>query len=231
MRLKLVSLTSMFLTLWTSALLALPRHSPELVSLKFPAPTQLGAPNSTSGAGSRNLSCFAGESRLQVIAPTVESQTTLKNPSLFVYVPETFLNKGELIMVDAQGNDIFSQTIPLPGQAAILALALPESVSLAVNQVYTWQFSVQCPIAINYVDYVEAKITRIQPDALLLKQLADAKTPLAKAEHYAQKNIWQDTLMMVASVQSTQSDDWKELLGSIGLASLDVYSVKIVPLK
>ncbi|BFM38743.1 DUF928 domain-containing protein [Synechocystis sp. LKSZ1] len=213
--------------IWTPMLLASPGTNEVWLSLKFPTSAERGAPTATSGAGTRGSSCL-GPTQLQVIAPEVESLTTTSNPHLFVYVPTTTLEEGQVLLVDAQGREVYESTVKLPSQASILNLALPTSVSLDFNQSYTWQFSISCQ---GKTDYVEANLRRVEIAPTLKSQLAQAKTPLDQAQFYANQQIWQDTLQALAPLQSTQPQEWQELLTSVGLKSLAPYPIQLIQLK
>jgi hypothetical protein len=154
--------------------------------------------------------------------------TTAGNPHLFVYVPATTLEEGQLILVDGQGREVYGSTVKLPGQASILNLALPTSVSLNPNQSYLWQFSISCQ---GTVDYVEASLRRVEMTPALKGQLAQAQTPLDQAQTYAKQQIWQDTLQALAPLQSTQPQEWQELLTSVGLEGLNPYPIQLIELQ
>lgn len=208
-------------------LLAAPHHSQRWLSLKFPTATERGAPATTSGAGTRGSHCL-GTERLQVVAPNLESLTTASNPHLFVYVPATGLQKGQVILVDGQGREVYESTVMLPSQASILNLALPTAISLEVNQSYTWQFSISCQ---GTTDYVEASLRRVEMPSSLKGRLAQAKTPLDQAQLYANQQLWQDTLQALAPLQATQPREWQELLTSVGLETLTAYPVQLIQLQ
>lgn len=223
---KSIGLALVVWGVWTPMLLASPSQREVWLSLKFPTAAERGAPTATSGAGTRGSSCL-GSAQLQVIAPDVESLTTTHNPHLFVYVPTTTLEEGQVLLVDAQGREVYESMVKLPGQASILNLALPSSISLDPNQSYTWQFSISCQ---GKTDYVEASLRRVEITPTLKGQLAQAKTPLEQAQFYANQKIWQDTVQALAPLQSTQPQEWQELLTSVGLAALVPYPIQLIQL-
>lgn len=220
---SVVSLTFLILVLWTPDLLAAP-----WLSLKFPEPKELGAPATSSGGGTRGGSCLAQGSQLIAIAPREDSLTIVSTPKLFVFVPATAIKTGQLILVDENGNAIYNSTVPPTGSASILELSLPSSVTLIPDQNYTWQFSLDCG---NATDFVEARIKRMAIAPALKTQIEQAKTPLDLAQVYADQSLWQDTLMLMATLQKEHPQEWQELLTSVGLEAVTAYPIQAVTLE
>ena len=81
------------------------------------------------------------------------------------------------------------------------------------------------------MDYVEASLRRVEVTPALKGQLAQAQTPLDQAQTYAKQQIWQDTLQALAPLQSTQPQEWQELLTSVGLEGLNPYPIQLIELQ
>jgi hypothetical protein len=152
----------------------------------------------------------------------------VSTPKLFVFVPATAIKTGQLILVDENGNATYNGTVPLTGSASILELSLPSSVTLIPDQNYTWQFSLNCD---NATDFVEAKIKRMAIAPALTTQIEQAKTPLDLAQVYVEQSLWQDTLMLMATLQKEHPQDWQELLTSVGLEAVTAYPIQTVTLE
>jgi len=153
---------------------------------------------------------------------TQESVTISANPTFFVYIPKSQAEKGDFVLVDGKGKDVYVSTIDLPNQSSIISIPIPKTVSLAVGQAYQWQFSINCSIENEEVsNYVKAKIKRTALTPSFKRSLNQAKSDLEKAKVYAQANIWQDTLMMAAQLRDSSPKEWQELLTSVGLEKIN----------
>jgi hypothetical protein len=193
-----------------------------IISLQFPKAVDRGAPKATSGAGTRGKSCLLANENLIALTPTQESTTVSASPTFFVYIPKSQAEKGDFVLVDAKGKDVYVSTIDLPSQSSIISIPIPKTVSLEVGQEYQWQFSINCSIENEEVsNYVQAKIRRTDVTPTLQINLNQAKSDLDKAKIYAQENIWQDTLMIAAQLRNSSPKEWQELLTSVGLEKIN----------
>lgn len=189
-----------------------------LVSLKFPQAGDRGTTQTSGGGGTRGGSCFAKtNTNLRIVAPSQDTFTVTANPSVFVYVPSNQGVMGEFVLVDREGELIYEQSIPVPEEDSILAIAIPEDVSLESGGEYAWAFAVNCTIDNQVVGTaVEAGLTRQALTPEITEQIEQMSQPLEKANVYASQGIWQDTLMIVASLPD-QKDELVELFNSVGL--------------
>ena len=85
-----------------------------IISLQFPKAVDRGAPKATSGAGTRGKSCLLANEHLIALTPTQESTTVSANPTFFVYIPKSQAEKGDFVLVDGKGKDVYVSTIDLP---------------------------------------------------------------------------------------------------------------------
>lgn len=199
---------------------------PLKVSLTFPPVENVGAPGRTTGGGQRgHSSCVKGRIPLTVLAPSNNLGTTVSgNPTLFWYVPETEAQSAKFEMIDNQRNEIYTTTLPLKGTPGVVKLSLPANVSLQPDKNYIWQLTLNCDSE-NQSDQmlVQGLVKRIELNAQQKTQLAAATEPLQKAQVYAEAQVWQETLTILAQLHSTRPDDpeitkaWKELLESVQL--------------
>lgn len=201
-------------------------NPPVQISLEFPpAPTDSGSPKSTTGGATRGNTCIIGNTELMALVPSKKTSTVSANPTFYVYVPEAKVKQGNFILVDKEGNDVYTSTIELPAQPSIVQIDLPRTIALGVGQEYTWQFLITC-IAndqgfeqeVAHYATVEIKRTELSPD--LQTKIEQTKDPLEKAKLYASQQIWQDTLMIMADLRASKQKEWEQLLTSVGLGNL-----------
>lgn len=195
-----------------------PSAQETLISLKFPQAGDLGATQTSGGGGTRGGSCFTqANNNLRIVAPSRDTFTATANPSVFVYVPSNQGVVGEFVLVDGEGELVYEQSVPVPEEDSILAIAIPEEVSLESGGEYAWAFAVNCTIDDQIVgSAVEAGLTRQALTPEITEQIEQISQPLEKANVYASQGIWQDTLMIVASL-SDQKEELVELFNSVGL--------------
>jgi Domain of Unknown Function (DUF928) len=101
-------------------------------------------------------------------------------------------------------------------------------VVLGIGKKYHWFFKVKTVCAANQptsLNYVEGWVQRQAPMATLSDRLTTA-TPQQRAQLYAENGIWYDALDALAEAhfanpnEASLTQDWKELLRSIGLEQL-----------
>src|SRR5512136_1899663 len=85
------------------------------ISLEFPPAADRGAPARTAGGGVRGENCVEqGATPLTALMPSNNVGTTVAgNPTLFVYVPKTNAKEAEFSVLDAQGKDVYLETVKL----------------------------------------------------------------------------------------------------------------------
>ncbi|MCP2729841.1 DUF928 domain-containing protein [Limnofasciculus baicalensis] len=137
------------------------RAQPIEISLRFPTGKEIGAPKRTGGAGQRGpISCLKDGIPLTAVTPINNGvKTLLPNPTLYVYVPETRASSAEFIVVDNNGDPVYSTTLALKNTPGIVSLNLPDKVTLTPGKEYTWHFAVVCnPINRDRDEFVRGLI-------------------------------------------------------------------------
>lgn len=122
------------------------RAQPTEISLRFPQGEDIGAPARSGGGGQRGATaCLKGDLPLTAVTPINNGvKTLLKNPSLYWYVPETNAQSAEFIMVDNNGDLVYSTIFTLQNLPGMVQIALPDAVTLTPGKEYTWYFAVIC---------------------------------------------------------------------------------------
>lgn len=196
--------------------------SPAATRIKFPSGPDRGTPQTTSAGGRRGTSCIMtenGQASLTALMPTWDNQgqTFVKNPNLYIYIPKNTTKTGDFRVIDDQGNDVYKTDFVLPSEPGIVELSIPASAALKTDKKYFWYFTLICnPDDRSQDEYISGSLKRIQI-ASLLNSLIQQATPIRKAEIYAKKNIWYDTISNIASVRTKNPELWAELLKSVGL--------------
>ncbi|MBE9007820.1 DUF928 domain-containing protein [Fortiea sp. LEGE XX443] len=162
--------------------------------------------------------CLQGKLPLTALIP--ESQlglTTLANPALFFYVPQTSAPELELVVQNENEQEVYIQKYKPSNKAGIISLRLPVN-SLAVNKQYKWKLSLICnPTDKSQNKVVAGLVQRVLPDQQLVKKLQQA-TRQERAVLYAAAGIWHDALASVAQIRyllpnnQGLASDWEGLL-------------------
>ncbi len=166
---------------------------------------------------------------LTAMAPSNNVATTVSaNPTLFWYVPRTTAKFARLIILDNQTKKfVYQTTLPLQGTPGVVKLSLPKTVSLEPGKNYLWNLFLICNPGLQEDDLLlQGLIERTELTAEQKTQLAQTTDPLKQAEVYAEAQIWQETLALVAQLRQERPNDptvteaWTELLKSVGLQKI-----------
>ena len=209
------------------------------VSLTFPPTQPRGAPPRTIGGGTRGEpKCFSrnlsNNLPLTALTPNNNVVTTVSgNPTLFWYVPKTEAKSAEFVLFDKDFdkdgeklNEIYRTTVAVKGTPGIVKLSIPASVSLERGKQYLWTFTVICNSVSEPDPLVAGAIERTALNWMEESKLAAAKEPLEKAEVYAEAEVWQETLSLMAQLRYERPYDfrvnnaWRELLSSVQLDAI-----------
>jgi hypothetical protein len=153
--------------------------------------------------------------------------TVADRPTFFVYVPAMGVEKGEFTLWSNDQTELLTEkTVTLPEQAGVIALNLPEEITLEPGDTYYWTLEVLCnedDRSRNY--YVEGLVQRITPEAALAARLEQAP-PRDRPALYANAGLWYETLSSLAQLRyenpadiSLQAD-WENLLDSVNLTTV-----------
>lgn len=150
--------------------------------------------------------------------------TAADRPTFFVYVPAMGVEKGEFTLWSNDQTELLTEkTVLLPEQAGVIALNLPEEITLEPGNTYYWTLEVLCnedDRSRNY--YVEGLVQRVIPEAALVAQLEQA-SPRDRPALYANAGLWYETLSSLAQLRyenpadASLQADWENLLGSVNL--------------
>lgn len=216
-------------------------------AIKFPPAPQRGGPSSTIGGGRRliedlpdNLrgvqesttepgnpnqsqTCVApGSKPLTALLPTALGYeagiTSLANPNLYFYLPQTTARQMEFVLKDANNNKLYGSVYSISGQPGIFQLSLPDNVSLEKGKDYQWELAILCNPQKRQADkYIQGKLQRRAISPELQAQIERTAIAVEKAKLYAQAEIWQEALTTLAQAYASDPQAWKALLTSAGL--------------
>lgn len=206
------------------------KAQPIEISLKFPQTRDRGAPDRTVGAGVRSgeNSCVTGDKPLAALVPMNNVWTTVSdNPTLFWYIPQTGATSAELLILDDRNNEVYWTSLKLQGLPGVVQLTPSQTLMLEPDRDYTWYLALSCdPDNSTDTFYLQGLLERTELTAEQKAKLAQTKDPLKQAKVYADAEIWQETLAIVAKLRRDNPNDpkiaqeWKELLESIQLGGL-----------
>ncbi|MDJ0508053.1 MAG: DUF928 domain-containing protein [Crocosphaera sp.] len=197
-----------------------------LISLKFPNTGNRGAPENTTGGGTRSedhtcLTNEENEAPFVTLMPNRENKakTATDAPTFYTYIPTTTATQGEFVLIDAQQNEVYYTQFPLPTTPGIITLKIPQTVALKPGN-YTWSLMIVCDSRYRNRDkYVTGSIEylRLTPE---LETTMKNKPSLEKAQLYATSSLWFEALDTLAQVKQENPQEWQELLESVGLDML-----------
>jgi hypothetical protein len=214
----------------TEILLILAFSSVQAQGITFPPTQPRGAPARTVGGGQRGgVSCLSSNPPLTALAPDNNVVTTVSaNPSLFFYVPKTELKSAELVILDDKTLEkVYQTNVDIKGVPGIVKLNIPSSVALKTGRQYLWKFSLFCnPEDLSKEQFVTGYIERNELNLDAKTKLEKAKEPLEKVEVYANAQVWQETLSLLAQMHYERPHDrnvtgaWREFLASVKLEAI-----------
>ena len=190
-------------------------------NIPIPAPPQIDSP---IRSGSETETCFPKDQPpLITLAPHNHLITTTSaNLSLWFFVNNNNKMSAELIVIDQQGKILGSHNFNLLQNSGVIQINLPSTVSLQVNQTYSWEVALICdPVDRSKDKYVEGQIKRIQLSQQQQDKLQEIIDPLEKARFYAKSELWDETLNSVAQLRPTLPEAWEDLLASVGLEKIN----------
>ena len=194
-------------------------------------PPNRGTPAQTEGAGTRDqATCAANEETpnppLTALMPINSlALTVAERPTFFVYIPATSAQTAELVLKDENEENVYTANITLPGKPGIVSISLPDTVKpLETGKTYRWYFDMVCNSG-KRIFLDRLMVQRIEPSQALQSQLQKASLR-DRPDVYAQNGLWYDTLMALAEMRRSASNnatltaDWKQLLESAGLKEI-----------
>ncbi len=203
--------------------------------ITFKAPEGLQVLGRRIAGGSRALQekCFSGQNPLTAVVPNSNiGLTTQANPTVFFYVPQT---SATLELVFKDQDKEYKQIYKSSEKGGIVSIPFNQ-VSLEVDKVYRWSFSIICnPKERSKDKIVEGAIMRVQTVPQLASKLATTASPQERANLYAEAGIWQDSLASLAqSLSSNPSNrelkaEWEALLTSKSVGLDNLVSEPLLP--
>ena len=187
-----------------------------------------GAPQDTSGAGSRDgLKCPQDEQPIRPLMPQRNYGLTLEErPSIFIDLPKTSAKQVVLTFRDEAGNSYERAYLPISDRTGIVSFTLPnEKPPLAVGKNYQWSLIVVCGETVQPDDPIFKGWVQRAARTSALEQELGQKSMIEQAAWYAAKGYWYDMLRVMVQARRSQPNDvklatmWRELLESVGLGA------------
>ncbi|GBF78951.1 DUF928 domain-containing protein [Aphanothece sacrum] len=223
-----ITLSSTVLGFFPLSLVSSSVSNAQEISLNFPPTGNRGAPKKTAGGGTRSddISCITnqeGELPLVALMPNRDNQakTATSTPTLYWYIPTTKATQGEFVIVDDNNQEVYQTQFTLPNRPGIIKLEITNKASLKPGKTYTWSFMIICDSSYRNRDkYIEGAIEYVKLDPQLETQIKNTSSSLAKAQLYAQSNLWNETLQAIIETRDKNLLEWQELMKSVGLEKL-----------
>lgn len=195
-------------------------------------PPNRGLPGRREGGGTRG-NCLDQQQQLRTLValnPTTNFSVTVSElPTLYWFVPQSTAKSAEFVLSNAQGEELYTLTFPITGQAGIISVKLPaiaNSTALEIGKDYQWSFTVVCDTQdLSGNPSTSGWIQRREVTPELTQQLAG----VAEGDRfsvYRNAGIWQEALTNLAEQRRKQPNDpsiqsrWRDLLQSVGLEGL-----------
>jgi Domain of Unknown Function (DUF928) len=201
------------------------------IAQSFPAN---GAPRGRRKGGTSRNGCGDYQIQITALVPGETNQDTsfLSStislyPTFWVYVPELkdLSRKGEFILQDEQGKDIWRSLFSLTRKAGFIGIQLPKKseYALQTDKKYHWYFRVYCNYNEDKSDYifVDAWLKKETISLPLRLQLQKAKSQEYKI--YMANQLWYEAFTDLAKQCCNSSGDviftkeWTKLLTKLGL--------------
>lgn len=191
-------------------------------------PPDVGLPGRTEGGGTRGDCSVIGDKSLTAIAPQQNfGYTADEYPTFYWYVPEAGAEAAEFVLLDGEGNEVYTTTFQIQDNAGIISLSVPGeagAIPLTVGENYQWFFSLVCDFEDRSGDiFTSGWIQRI--DESTFPQLTSRLAAAPEEDHgiiYAEEGIWYNALDKLAEQRFSEvsdegiEQDWMILLESIG---------------
>ncbi len=162
-----------------------------------------------------------------LIPENLQLKTTQATPTLYFKMPSLPTpTEMEFVLQDEQRQVVYAATLRGNPQAGIMALTLPPSQELQVNQNYRWYLSVICDANRRERDLVvEGLIQRVELDATTRQSLSHASRQ-EQIRLYQAQGLWQDALQTVVTAYQESHEAalipvWQSLLIEINLGGLE----------
>jgi Domain of Unknown Function (DUF928) len=197
----------------------------------FEPPPGRDAPRGgTVGGGSRPVKTCLTSSAGDLTALSPGRQLGLSQvdrPNFSVYLPPTTAKTAEFSLFDKQMNGIYQVSIPVPKQAGLVSISLPDNApALVKDQPYYWTFALACNPVDRTEDWVVGGwVEYAQPNDKLRQQLASL-SEVEKLSVYAKQGFWYDAITILVKIQRSQPNNPQlgqiqaELLKSGGLEAI-----------
>ncbi len=209
----------------------------------FKPATGNGSPTQAAGGASRvgtyylnpSIVGATGPAALIALLPQSFYGTTVsERPTFLVYLPASNAEEAVFSLKDETGNMQYQMTIPVTGKTGVMAITLPaEAPMLQVGKNYQWFLALKINGQLSpATPYVDGWVQRIQPNAELMAAMQQPDA-LKRATALGKNGVWYDCVATLASLYATQpsnstlTNQWGELLSSVGLKEIKAAPVLI----
>lgn len=201
--------------------------------------SQTGRPSRSVGAADfKRRTCTQRSQAVTALAPFMQENqlTTAAHPTLFFYIPQTYTQTLQFVVLDEDSKPIYRGTFNTPGEPGIVSLSLPKNSTapeLKVGKTYRWGLLSECGVVETNSSsrtnrsllVAQGLIQRVEPSSKVKLELATANQR-ERAAIYALSGFLPDALANLGRLRQERptdaelKTDWKDLLRSAGLEEI-----------
>ena len=187
-------------------------------------PRNIGSPPRGRGGGSRGDCPYRPEfpPMMALVPGNATKLTVRESPTVWVYVPYATdeVNQGKFYLQNEDGRqEFFRVDVQLPPTPGVVGIQFPSTYRLTLNQIYQWNFEIDCPTQDETQSQraiVIGFIQRIDPPEPI--DVAPQESSLDRVAFYALAGIWHEAIDTLANLKlnSDESElverEWNSLL-------------------
>ncbi|MCC5898879.1 MAG: DUF928 domain-containing protein [Phormidium sp. BM_Day4_Bin.17] len=187
-------------------------------------PRNIGSPPRGRGGGSRGDCPYKPDfpPMMALVPGNATKLTVRESPTVWVYVPYTAdeVNQGKFYLQNEDGKqEFFRVDVQLPSTPGVVGIQFPSTYRLTLNNIYQWNFEIDCPtqdepdsrraIVIGFIQRIDT------PEPI---EVAPGESSLDDAELYALAGIWYEAIDTLARLKLNSEErelverEWNSLL-------------------
>lgn len=187
-------------------------------------PPSAGAPKTTTGAATRDLSCLTDSSdprknTSSILPKSNYGQTISSRPDILIFKAKNSAKQILLSLESEDGEQVYQTFMPLSSDSGFVPINFPnQAPDLTVNKKYKWTMTFVCAKALRpdspaITGWIE-RIPKTQAFATKLQ----ASSPIDRIVMYGENGIWYDMINELNQLQKqnpsnqTLSKAWNKLL-------------------
>ena len=175
----------------------------------WPETPDVGAPAGTLSGGTRGDCVSQGKMPAFSLAWRDRvMQAGSDRPLLLAYLPEIEAERASLTVLSLETGEYVGEELSfaLPSLPAVVAVRLPKNMALKAGEDYRWSIVMECGNGSTeeaFADVRSAIVTDAPP-----------QETLSRAQWYADRELWYDTLETLARAWENDPEPWQNFIDS-----------------